>query len=270
MQGILKEIIRESINYYIEKNLDDFYIKSSEHPNFNSSGNEKVSWILALNADWPDGIFRVNFEDHNIKREIKKVRHLIKVGIAPNAWTVGPLSKPKNLGAKLEKYGFSNVYHQAGMAVELEDLKNKPMEENKLIIQKVQDEESLNQWSDVVSEVFNLRTDFDHLNFLLLKKEVQFYLGYFEKKPVSALLLYLSSGVAGLHAVSTIPEYRNRGFGLSINRSALIDAFNMGFYIGVLQASSLGEKVYRKLGFQKYCDINTYALPDNLISKNSK
>ncbi|MFX0002967.1 MAG: GNAT family N-acetyltransferase [Candidatus Hodarchaeota archaeon] len=270
MQDILKEINPESISCYIEKNLDDFYIKSSEHPNFYSSGNEKVSWILAQNADWPDGVFRVNFEHHNIKSEIRKIKDLIKNGITPNAWTVGPLSKPKNLGLKLEKYGFSNVYHQAGMAVELKELKIKPIEEDKLIVQKIQDKHSLYQWADVVSDVFKLRVDFDHLNFLLLEKEAQFYVGYSEKNPVSALLLYLSSGVAGLHAVSTILEYRNRGFGLAISRAALIDAFNMGFYVGVLQASSLGERVYRKLGFQKYCDIITYALPDDLISKNSK
>ncbi len=80
------------------------------------------------------------------------------------------------------------------------------------------------------------------------------------------MLLYLSSGVAGLHAVSTLTEYRNRGYGLAISRFALIDAFKMGFYIGVLQASSLGERVYKKLGFKKYCDIFSYALLEDVKS----
>ena len=73
-------------------------------------------------------------------------------------------------------------------------------------------------------------------------------------------MLYLSSGVAGLHAVSTLSEYRNKGFGLAISRAALKDAFNLGYYIGVLQASSMGQRIYRKLGFQKYCNIISYAL----------
>ena len=77
---------------------------------------------------------------------------------------------------------------------------------------------------------------------------------------VSALLLYLSSGVAGLHAVSTLSEYRSKGFGHSISRAALSDALKMGYNVAVLQASSLGEKVYRKLGFKKYCDIISYAI----------
>lgn len=270
MKNVLNEIIPESINYYIENNLDDFYIKSSEHPNFTSSGIEKVSWVFTRNADWPDCIFRANFENLNIKKEIINVGTLIRKGKAPNGWTVGPLTKPKNLGIKLEKYGFSNVYHQVGMAVELKALEIIEINENNLIIEKVDGEESLSQWSKVVSEVFNLRVDFNHLKFLHLQKEAHFYLGNFEGEPVSTLMLYLSSGVAGLHAVSTLPKYRNRGFGLAISRSALIDAYNMGYYVGVLQASSLGERVYRKFGFQKYCDIISYALLEDTKPKNSK
>ncbi|MFW9824068.1 MAG: GNAT family N-acetyltransferase, partial [Candidatus Thorarchaeota archaeon] len=73
-------------------------------------------------------------------------------------------------------------------------------------------------------------------------------------------MLYLSSGVAGLHAVSTLIQFRGRGFGLYISAKALLDAYEIGYRVGVLQASSMGQRVYRKLGFEKYCDINTYAL----------
>lgn len=259
MNAILKEIISESINSYIEKNLDDFYNKSTKHPNFTSSGAEKVSWIFARNVDWPNCIFRANFENLNIKREIKNIRNLIRKGKAPNGWTIGPLTKPINLGVELEKQGFSNVYHQAGMAVELNELQKKKIPENNLQVDRIEEENSLVLWAEVVSEVFNLKVDMDHIKFIHLQKEAHFYLGTFDNKPVSTLLLYLSSGVAGLHAVSTLPEYRNRGFGLAMSRSALINALNIGYSVGVLQASSLGEKVYKKLGFKKYCDIISYS-----------
>lgn len=260
MKTILKEIISESINYYIEKNLDDFYTKSSEHSNYISRIDENVSWVLAKKADWPDCIFKANFENLNIKKEIFKVKKLIQEGKAPNGWTVGPLTKPKKLGKILEKSGFSNVYQQAGMAVKLKEVADNKTNNIDLIVEKVENEVSLSQWSDVVSKVFNLRVDYDLLKFLYLQEEIYFYLGKFEGNSVSTLMLYLSSGVAGLHAVSTLPEYRGKGFGLSISRTALIDAFQMGYYIGVLQASALGEIVYRKLGFQKYCDIISYVL----------
>jgi len=260
MEAILKEIDSESIKYYIEKNLDDFYLKSSKHHNFISKADDKISWVLAKNAHWPDCIFRADFENLNIEKEVNYVRKLIRKGKAPNGWTVGPLTKPKNLGKILEKFGFSNVYQQAGMAVELKDLEKKEINTNELMIKKVDNEESLKQWSEVVSQVFGIKVDFDLLQFLYLLEELHFYLGEFEGKAVSTLMLYLSSGVAGLHAVSTLPKYRNHGFGLAISRSALLDASDMGYYVGVLQASSLGERVYRKLGFQKYCEIISYVL----------
>jgi hypothetical protein len=260
MEAILKEINSESINYYIEKNLDDFYLKSSKHNNFISKTDEKINWVLAKNVNWPDCIFRADFENLNIEKEVNYVRKLIQKGKAPNGWTVGPLTKPKNLGKILEKFGFSNVYQQAGMAVELKNLVKKEIYTNELMIKKVDNEESLKQWYEVVSRVFGIKVDFDLLQFLYLLEELHFYLGEFEGKAVSTLMLYFSSGVAGLHAVSTLPTYRGKGFGLSISRTALIDALNMGYYVGVLQASSMGERVYRKLGFKKYCDIISYAL----------
>ncbi len=266
MNEILKRISSKSISYYIEKNLDNFYTKSSEHPNFLSRIEEKISWVFAKNADWPNCIFKANFVNLNVKKEILKIKKLIQEGKAPNGWTVGPLTKPKKMGKILEKSGFSNVYQQAGMAVKLKAVVDKNLNKNDLVIEKVDNEEELTHWFEIVSKVFNLTIDFDFLKFIQLLKEAHFYLGKFEGKPVSTLMLYLSSGVAGLHAVSTLSEYRNKGYGLTISRMALIDAFYMGYYIGVLQASSLGEKIYRKLGFQKYCDIISYSM--NVDEKN--
>ena len=250
MKEILKETSPESINQYIEKNLDDFYSKSSKHSNFDSRIEDKISWVFAKKADWPDCIFRANFENLDVEKQIIEVKKLIQEGKAPNGWTVGPLTKPKNLGIFLEKCGFSNVYQQVGMAVELKEVADNKTNNIDLIVEKVENEVSLSQWSDVVSKVFNLRVDYDLLKFLYLQEDFHFYLGNFKGNYVSTLMLYLSSGVAGLHAVSTLPEYRSKGFGLSISRTALIDAFQMGYYIGVLQASALGETVYRKLGFK--------------------
>ncbi|MHA2283811.1 MAG: GNAT family N-acetyltransferase [Promethearchaeota archaeon] len=260
VDNILKKISLKSINYYIEKNLDDFYIKASTHSNFSSHIEKKISWVLAKEAGWPEGVFKAEFENLNVEEEISTVVKLIQEGKAPNGWTVGPLTTPKNLGSILERFGFSNVYHQAGMALELEDITNQEITENGLEIEIVKDKDHLRQWIDVVSTVFGIQIDFELLNYLFFEPEARFYIGNFESKPVTSLMLYISSGVAGLHAVSTLKEYRGRGFGLAISIMALLDAFKMGYKVGVLQASALGENLYRKLGFRKFCDIISYEL----------
>ncbi|MFX1480082.1 MAG: GNAT family N-acetyltransferase [Promethearchaeota archaeon] len=260
MKNVLEKISSKSINYYIEQNLDDFYIKSSTHPNFTSHLENKIKWVISNYADWPDAIFRTNFENLNVNDEINEVKQHINKGIAPNGWTIGPLTKPKNLGNILEKNGFSNVYHQAGMAIDLKVLKNKISNEGWFEVEKIDDKKSLKQWIEVVSSVFGIRVDFELIDYLISEPKAEFYIGSFKGTPVSSLMLYLSSGVAGLHAVSTLSEYRNRGFGLAISIKALKNAFKMGYKVGVLQASALGERVYKKLGFKKYCDIISYEL----------
>ncbi len=260
MSKILKKVSQNIINSYIEKNLDDFYIKSSTHSNFNSHLENKICWVLAKEVDWPECIFRADFENLSTQYEIITVKKLIQEGKAPNGWTVGPLTTPKNLGSILEKFGFSNVYHQAGMALELKDISNQVVTENELDIEIVEDKERLKQWMDVVSPVFGIKIDYELLEYLLIEPEARFYIGNFQEKSVTSLMLYLSSGVAGLHAVSTLKEYRGRGFGLAISLKALLDAYKMGYRVGVLQASALGENMYRKLGFSKFCDIITFEL----------
>ncbi len=260
MNEFLSKISSKSISSYIERNLDDFYVKSSTHSNFVSHLDDKIKWVLAKNADWPDCIFRANFGNLDLEKEINHIKNIIHKKKAPNGWTVGPLTVPSNLGLILEKFGFKNVYHQTGMAIDLKKLVNLRIGQNNLKVNKVDNEDRLIKWFEVVSKVFNIRVDFELLKFLFKENEAHFYLGSVNNNVVSALMLYLSSGVAGLHAVSTLSEYRNKGFGLTISKTALTDAFDLGYLVGVLQASSMGQIIYRKLGFQKYCNIISYAL----------
>ena len=244
----------------IEQNLNEFYLKCSRHFNFESMYTDKLKWVRAKTADWPSCIFQANFNDSDIDQEIEQVKSLIQSEKAPDDWTVGPLTKPENLGKLLLEHKFSDVFHQAGMALDLSKLNNLPSINTSLAIKKVESEEELNEWSKIVSVVFHIKVDHDLLEYLRVQGEVSFYVGIFNEKYVSALLLYLIPGIAGLHAVSTLPDFRNKNFALTMSNRALLDARDLGYKYGVLQASSMGQFVYKKLGFKKYCDIITYSL----------
>ena len=246
----------------IEQNLDEFYVKCSRHPNFESMDTNKLKWVYAKNADWPSCIFQANFNNSDVDSEIEQVKNLIQSGEAPDDWTIGPLTKPNDLGKSLLKHKFSDVFHQAGMAINLSELKVLRNLATALDIKKVENKEELNFWSKIVSNVFHIKVDYELLEDLKNHAEVQFYLGIYDKKYVSALLLYLIPVVAGLHAVSTLPDYRNNNFALTMSNKAVLDACDLGYKYGVLQASSMGQFVYKKLGFKKYCDIVTYSLSD--------
>ena len=76
------------------------------------------------------------------------------------------MTKPYSLGNLLEENGFSNVYHQAGMALDLRELKHQISDESELIVEIVEDTEHLKQ---VVSLVFGIKIDFELMECLLLE-----------------------------------------------------------------------------------------------------
>ncbi|MFX0010132.1 MAG: GNAT family N-acetyltransferase [Candidatus Hermodarchaeota archaeon] len=243
----------------IEQNLDDFYIKCTKSPNFKSSSDDKLSWIHSLNADWPNCIFKVDFTGLDLKMEISNIKKLINRKELPNEWTIGPLTKPNNL-RNLIKLDFTHEYHQSGMGLLLKNIITTNNKNQTINIIRITNELLLREWIKIVSKVFDIRIDELLIRYLFHEPETIFFLAAYQGHYVGALLLFISSNTAGLHAVSSLEEYRGKGIALEMSKAALLYAYKKGYQKAVLQASPMGYHVYKKLGFKKYCDIYSYAL----------
>jgi hypothetical protein len=68
--------------------------------------------------------------------------------------------------------------------------------------------------------------------------------------PVSASRVLVRDDVAMVHGVCTVPEARRQGSGSAVTLAALVAARDLGCRVGVLQASSMGQGPYRRLGFR--------------------
>jgi GNAT superfamily N-acetyltransferase len=84
------------------------------------------------------------------------------------------------------------------------------------------------------------------------------YIGWLGNEPVAAALCLRAAGAAGLYAVATVPTYRRQGLGAAITLHALREARADGYRVAVLYASKMGFPIYRRLGFQVYCDMEEY------------
>jgi len=69
-------------------------------------------------------------------------------------------------------------------------------------------------------------------------------------EPVAAAAIHLHGGDAGVELVAVVPEARGRGLSAELLRHALTDAARAGATTTSLQATTLGEPVYRRLGYR--------------------
>ena len=121
----------------------------------------------------------------------------------------------------------------------------------------------LKQWIHVTSLGFGIPENsegrfFELFADLPFEIPVRSYLAILNGQPVGTSQLFLSAGVAGIYNVTCLPEARHQGIGAAITLAALLEARRMGYRISILQASHLGYKVYRRLGYQEYGKLNIY------------
>ncbi len=69
--------------------------------------------------------------------------------------------------------------------------------------------------------------------------------------PTAAAMVILSHGVGGVYWVATTPAARGRGLGELVTRIVGNVAFDLGARAVVLQASPMGEPIYRRMGYRE-------------------
>lgn len=84
----------------------------------------------------------------------------------------------------------------------------------------------------------------------VLSSGIAVWTGYVEGEPVTTCWVQCHGGVGGLYWVATLPYYRKRGYGGAITKRATNHAFEQGARAVTLQASEMGDPVYRELGYQ--------------------
>lgn len=85
----------------------------------------------------------------------------------------------------------------------------------------------------------------------LLVPHVQTVVAYDAGEPVATAQTLLSHGAAGVYWVGTVDAARGKGLGELVTRAATNRAFDMGASFNSLQASVMGDPIYRRMGYEE-------------------
>ncbi len=81
------------------------------------------------------------------------------------------------------------------------------------------------------------------------EESTQAYLGWVDGRAVAGATLYLSHGIGGVGWVGTRPSAFGRGYGAALTWRVVDEGLRRGVPLLNLQASPMGEPVYRRMGF---------------------
>ncbi|GAC1403755.1 MAG: hypothetical protein NVS4B12_08520 [Ktedonobacteraceae bacterium] len=197
-------------------------------------------------------------DDAYIDGKITEVRHYFTARNTPTHWAVSPATHPVHLATHLQAHGFAKVGEDITMAIDLQSMNEAIHAPSTLVIQEVEDAETLKIHSTISMRGFDAtpegaQTYYESYvaNGFGKGKPWHHYVAWLRDTPVAISSLLLHAGIAGIYGVATLDEVRKQGIGAAVTRHAMREARALDYRIAMLAPSSIGLNMYRQLGFQE-------------------
>jgi len=237
------------MNEIITNNLFEFWDFIGKKNNFYAETKNYKS-VYAAGSDWPKRVYAI--ED---KIEIyEKIIRLSNQDILPNIIT---LHKHTDL---LNCKNIQLLFSQINMSLDLSNYTaENPKNEN---IHQVETKSDAFEFANIASESFGYKVD-GTIVYNLCKDSFPSKLFIYKEKKESygcGIVFFDKNNIAGFHMIGTIPKGRGKGIGKSITEKLIGEALINNSKYCVLNASKMGEQIYKKLGFTAFGTVENYKI----------
>jgi GNAT superfamily N-acetyltransferase len=264
MSAILEDFSTQALTAAIKANLFEYYRYLGRSPWAELHEDPRLTWLITgIPHSFLNNILFTRMTSEDVYDGIGQTLASLRSRNVTNlTWWAEPGTQPINLGEHLIAHGLTYTDGGPGRAVDLRRFVEAAAPPD-LTIKRVEDVETLREFVHAAVLGFGLpeaseSACFDLFAGLGFDLPLHNYIGYLHGKPVATAELFLGAGVAGIYWVSTVPEIRRQGIGSVMTQASLREARELGYRVGILHASELGEEVYRRLGFVEYCRMSHY------------
>ncbi len=228
--------------------------------------DDELFWYV---TGLPDAAFNsvmyANLGPDRIDAAVDEIKALRRQHRVPMNWLIGPTSRPTNLPSQLRARGFQYIADLVPLTLKLADLRPGSSPRAVLTVERVESTSVLEEWIEAESRGFELAGALDR-GIATLRRGMgvgdgvlrTHLLGRVDGAPVATASVVVAGGIGGIYDVSTVPDLRERGIGTAMTRAALEVIRAAGHELAFLQASVMGQRMYRRLGFRDRCTCAVY------------
>ena len=261
MDNILSEAGPELLSHATENNLYDLYTEIGKLDKGELFVQEDFSWVIAR-PYWPNFIFRPQFKPQRISLRLSQIIRKIKDLDAPPVIQVGNQAKPNDLDECLKRNGFQMLVERSRMALDLKAKHLRSTTPNKLNIFEIKNQEDFRIWIDVALKSFNSYLGKDIFGSLLNGEKVRLYSGMHNGQVVATSMTFFILGCSRDLFCICHSRIEKSWYGQRDDVKMHIRRARLGYNYCILQATDIGEHLYRSLGFKLCGTLKYFFFPD--------
>jgi GNAT superfamily N-acetyltransferase len=232
--------------------------------------DEELTWFLTGPAG-PNGILLTNFiqdEQDYIDNRIDETLNFFRTHqVREIGWRIGPTSNPPDLANYLEVHALSHKATTTCMIMQMTENYMSTFQTKNIEVREALTDDELHIKCAIEQVGFGAS---EHMAQDYYQTYTQsgfgpdtcwhHYIGWQDGQAVAVAAVLLHQGVAGIYGITTLPEKRRQGIATALMQHILRETTRLGYALVTLSSTEMSHTLYRRFGFQDYCQLHHYKL----------